>query len=153
MRADIIGASAELCFRVTPDMVAILDEHVVHPVYSTIWLAYHAEVAARRAIEPFLEEEENAVGAELWLRHEAMAPVGAEVRLRAEVTECVGNRIWCTIEAFVGSRRIAYGRQLQVALPHERIRQRVQAAYAELGLPAPAHHPNVRISSAEPSCA
>ncbi|MCS7177197.1 MAG: hypothetical protein NZ960_06225 [Candidatus Kapabacteria bacterium] len=152
MRAEVLGSVAELVVRVSPEMVAILDGCVVHPVYSTFWLAYHAEVAARRAIEPFFEPGENAVGAELHLRHEAMAPVGADVRIRAEVTELQGNRVWCTVEAFVGTRRIATGRQLQVVLPHEVIQQRVQQAYVEAQLLAPEHHPNVRISTPEATC-
>ncbi|GBD06765.1 hypothetical protein HRbin21_00570 [bacterium HR21] len=145
MRPEVVGASAEVSFPVRPEMAAILDGQLVHPVCSTFWLAYYAEVAARRAIEPFLDGGENAVGAELWIAHNRMAPVGAELRLRARVTEVDGNRIWCTFEVFLGTHCVAHGRQLQVVLPHEVFRQRVQAAYAQLQLPPPAEHPNVRI--------
>lgn len=146
MRGELVGATAELSFVVRPEMAAILDGRLVHPVCSTFWLVYYAEVAARRAIEPFLEEGENAVGAELWILHDRMAPIGAELRLRAWVTEHMGNRVWCEFEVMVEAHRIAHGRQLQVVLPHAVLRQRVQAAYAERQLPPPAEHPNVRIS-------
>jgi predicted thioesterase len=152
MKPGVLGSTAEVTVYVTPAMAAILEEHLVHPVYSTFWLAYHAEVAARRAIEPFFEEGENAVGAELWLRHEAMAPIGAQVVVRAEVTEHEGNRIWCRIEARLGERCIATGRQLQIVLPHEKLQQRVHHAYAQAGLPPPSPHPNVRISGVGSQC-
>ncbi len=150
MRSEVVGSVAELTVRVTPEMVAMLDGWLVHPVCSTFWLAYYAEVAARRAIEPFLEDGENAVGAELSLRHEGMAPVGSSLRVRAVVTESKGNRVECAVEIFLGKRRIAVGRQLQVALPHEVIRRRVRDAYTEQGLPPPREHPNVRITGSEP---
>ncbi len=152
MRAEVVGAVAEIVFRVDSGMAAVLDGCLVHPLCSTFWLAYYAEVAARRAIEPFLEPEENAVGAELWLRHEGMAPIGVELRLRAQVSQREENRVWCSIEVFSGQQRIATGRQLQVVLPHAVLRQRVEAAYAAHQLQPPSEHPNVRIVEARMSC-
>lgn len=153
MRPDVVGAVAEVLFRIEPEMAAVLDGRMIHPLCSTFWLAYSAEVAARRAIEPFLEPEENAIGAELWLRHEAMAPIGAELRVQARVSQQEGNRLWCTIDVFAGAQRIATGRQLQVVLPHALIRQRAEAAYAAHRLQPPAQYPNVRILGAGTPCA
>ncbi len=142
----MLGHSAEVHVRVTPEMVATLDGVVVHPVCSTFWIAYYAEVAARRAIEPFFEEGENAIGAALHLEHIAMAPVGSELLVRAVVERMEGNRVWCRWEAFAAGQRIAQGEQLQVILPHERIQALLRQAYERADLEPPPPHPNVRIT-------
>ena len=104
---------------VTDEMVAKLDDRILHPVYSTFWLSYHAEVAARRAIEPFFEVEENACGTGLYIQHLQMAAVGAQVTIRATVSEVRGNRITCSIEATITGtdRCLARGTQQQAVLP------------------------------------
>ncbi len=103
---------------VTPEMTAILDERVIHPVYSTFWLAYHAELAARRAIEPYFDESENAVGSSISLTHKAMAGIGADIRVTARVTEVTGRHVLCTIEAWATKTNtlLAEGIQGQVVL-------------------------------------
>lgn len=148
MRAEVLGHTAEVRVRVTLEMVAALDGVVVHPVCSTFWIAYYAEVAARRAIEPFFEEGENAIGAALHLEHIAMAPVGSELLVRAVVERMEGNRVWCRWEAFAAGQRIAQGEQLQVILPHERIQALLRQAYERADLEPPPPHPNVRITRA-----
>jgi fluoroacetyl-CoA thioesterase len=148
MRAEVLGHTAEVRVRVTPEMVAALDGVVVHPVCSTFWIAYYAEVAARRAIEPFFEEGENAIGAALHLEHIAMAPVGSELLVHAVVERMEGNRVWCRWEAFAAGQRIAQGEQLQVILPHERIQALLRQAYERADLEPPPPHPNVRITRA-----
>ncbi len=116
-------------------MVAILDGKLIHPVYSTYWLAYHSEVAARRAIEPFFESGENAVGGELYLKHLAMAAIGEQVTIVATVTEVRLPVIKCRIEAFARSRKIAEGFQTQIVLPQERIDQLIAAAQRSVASP------------------
>ncbi len=148
MRAEVLGHTAEVRVRVTPEMVAALDGVVVHPVCSTFWIAYYAEVAARRAIEPFFEEGENAIGAALHLEHIAMAPVGSELLVRAVVERMEGNRVWCRWEAFAAGQHIAQGEQLQVILPHDRIQALLRQAYERADLEPPPPHPNVRITRA-----
>jgi predicted thioesterase len=140
------AARAECRVRVTPEMTASLNGAEIHPVYSTFWLAYHAECAARLVIEPFFEAGDNAIGAELSLRHEAMAPVGAVVRVGARVTdvqermdEMIGreivHRVVCAVEAFCeaasGEYRIASGSQTQIILPQHRIDTLLHQAQAK----------------------
>jgi len=118
---------------VGPEMTATLDERPIHPVYSTFWLAYHAEVAARRAIEPFFEPGENAVGVSVHIDHEAMAAVGSSVRITATVNEVKGRYIGCTIEAVVlpSGTRIATGTQGQVVLADAVLKEKVRQAIRE----------------------
>ena len=113
---------------VTDEMTARLDGRLIHPVYSTFWLAYHAEVAARRAIEPFFDENENAVGGDIALRHEAMCAVGETIRVEAKVIEVTSRKVVCSIEAFASTGRIASGLQTQVLLNQELIDKLVREA-------------------------
>lgn len=129
MKSDVQHAVAEVEIEVTEAMTAALDGREIHRVYSTFWLAYHAEVAARRAIEPHFEHGENAVGGELHIRHEAMAAIGDCVRVCATVTEFQGRKIVCSIQAFSQRRRIASGHQVQIVLPQTDIDRLVDDAY------------------------
>ncbi len=128
MKAAVAHSSAEVTCIVSPEMCAILDERLIHPVYSTFWLCYHAEVAARRAIEAFFDEGENAVGASVSLRHEAMCAVGDHVTVRARVSEVKGAKIVCEIEAHSASRRIATGTQTQIVMTQATIDERIAEA-------------------------
>lgn len=116
---------------VTDAMTAHLDEHVHHRVYGTYWACYHAELAARRALEPFFDDGDNAVGSALALTHHAMAPVGATITVTATVTSMTGRRVVCSIEILHDSRVIATGTQEQVLLPTDVIEQRIRALYAD----------------------
>ena len=115
-------------------MTATLDGREIHKVYSTFWLAYHAEVAARRAIEPYFDAGENAVGGEVCIRHEAMAAVGDRVRVRAVVAEVKERKIICSIEAFSQRRKIASGHQVQIVLAQSDIDRLVNDAYGRKNL-------------------
>lgn len=103
---------------VSSEMTATLDDRLIHPVYSTFWLVYHAEVAARRAIEPFFESEENAVGTSVSVEHRAMAGVGASVRITARVIDVKGRHVLCSIEALAVKTNtlLAEGTQGQVIM-------------------------------------
>lgn len=131
MKPGIESAVAQLNIVVSDEMVARLDDRILHPVYSTFWLGYHAEVAARRAIEPYFEVGENACGTGLALTHRAMAAVGAKVCIEARVTSITGNRILCSIEARIAGTDIclATGTQQQAVLPTERLARLAEAAH------------------------
>ncbi|MFM8568263.1 MAG: thioesterase family protein, partial [Candidatus Kapaibacterium sp.] len=131
MRAEVIRSTGIIECVVTPEMCATLDGVAIHPVYSTFWLSYHAEVAARRAIEEFFDEGEDAVGGELCIRHAGMCAVGDRVRVVARVRDVRERRITCDIEAFSSTRRIATGHQVQIVLPRTRIDALVREAYMQ----------------------
>ncbi len=140
MKPEVAHSRATVTVRVTEEMTAVLDGRLIHPVYSTYWLAYHSEVAARRAIESFFDPGENAVGGELYLKHLAMAAVGDQVTITATVTEVRLPVIKCRIEAVSRSRKIAEGFQTQIVLPQDRIDQLLReaqhlAAHPPAGVP------------------
>lgn len=118
-------------------MAATLDGRSIHPLYSTFWLAYHAEVAARKAIEPYFDDGENAIGGAITLEHFAMCPIGAQVHITATVAERKGNRIICSITARTPHREIARGTQTQIVLPATVISEKIRQAYDDHHLPLP----------------
>ncbi|MBK9248870.1 MAG: thioesterase [Ignavibacteria bacterium] len=130
MKPEVASARYEFETPVTPEMVATLNGQLLHPVYSTFWMAYHAEVAARLAIEPYFEEGENAVGGVVEVRHEAMAAVGDTVRISAKVVEVKGRKIVCEIEVHSRSRKIGSGRQVQIMIQDTDIKRLVEEAQA-----------------------
>jgi fluoroacetyl-CoA thioesterase len=133
MRSEVRSSQAEVCCTVSDAMTAQLDGKKIHPVYSTFWLALHAETAARRAIEPFFEDDENAVGGELHVRHLEMTAVGTEIRIVATVQTVTQRKIVCSIEGYAitpsGEVHIATGSQTQIVLPQAQIDHRIQQAY------------------------
>jgi fluoroacetyl-CoA thioesterase len=72
----------------------------LHPVYSTYWLAKHAELVARKIILPFLEAGEAGIGYHLELTHMASALPGMEVKLRARHLRTEGNRVHAEVTAW-----------------------------------------------------
>lgn len=132
MKPEVRTSVAETNVVVTPDMTAVLGDKEIHKVYSTFWLAYHAEVTARMAIEPFFDEGENAIGGALTIKHIAMTPVGADVLITAKVTEVINNKIVCDIKALWGSKLIAVGSQTQIVSTNEQLNSLVEQAYREL---------------------
>lgn len=137
MKPEVKSSSITLDVVVTPEMAASLDGNIIHPLYATYWLAYHAEVAARKAIEPFFDPGENAIGAAISLEHRAMCPLGARVLIHARVDQVDDNRIVCAITAFVGATLIACGTQTQIVLPDTVIDDRIKQLYTQSRLPLP----------------
>jgi predicted thioesterase len=128
MKPAVQNSTYEMEIFVTEEMTAKLDGREIHAVYSTFWLCYHAEVAARKAIEPYFETGENALGAEVCMRHEAMAAVGDTVFLTAAVNEVKGKKIVCTITARTAKKQIASGHQTQIVLPDDVLKNMVLEA-------------------------
>ncbi|MBI4055222.1 MAG: thioesterase family protein [Elusimicrobia bacterium] len=124
-----VGKKHELDFKVTSEMrPARRDGSVVHPVYSTWSMVHHFEIVCRELLEPYLEEQEEAVGHELEVRHLAPAPLGASVRVQAVLEEIRHNRVLTAVEVFCGKRRIGEGRLVQVVLPKEKLQKRFREA-------------------------
>lgn len=132
MKPEVATARYEFDTLVTEEMAATLNGRLLHPVYSTFWMAYHAEVAARLAIEPYFEEGENAVGGIVEVKHEAMAAIGDTIKICARVTEIKGRKIVCDIEVFSKSRRIGTGKQVQITMANEEIEKLVAEAQARV---------------------
>lgn len=94
----------------------------LHPVYATYWLTKHAELASRKIILPFLEEDEEGIGHEVSLTHLAPALPGMRVGVTARFRGREGNRVYAEVRAVneLGDV-IGEGRTTQVILPRARL--------------------------------
>ena len=129
MKNGIINASHTFEILVTEEMLATLDGLVIHPVYSTFWLCYHVELCARKTIEPFFEDDENACGGGIEIIHKAMAPLGATVTVSTRVSKLSEKTIICDFVAYHGEKMIANGNQTQHYFPQSKIDSLISNAY------------------------
>ena len=97
-----------------------LEGRVRHPLYATWAMVYHMEVAARKLLAPYLERDEEAVGAGVVLEHLAAAPVGAFVRVVCTLSRIKKNKLYCHLDVFWKNRKIGRGSHLQVVMPRKR---------------------------------
>lgn len=117
-----IGAKGEVAVKVTEQMCPAFDGVVVHRVYSTWSLAHHMELAARKVLAPYLEEDEEGLGTHLSVEHLSLTLVGKTVRVVAEASAVGSDRVVCDVRAYEGDRLIARGSQTQRVLLKESIR-------------------------------
>lgn len=115
--------------RVTSEMTARFFGGSIHPLYATFALIEHAEYASRQAILPFLDRDDDAVGAAVELEHTMPTPIGWIVRITARVIEVDGRSITCEIVASNRDGVIAHGRQRQRVVSKERLRSRIAELY------------------------
>jgi fluoroacetyl-CoA thioesterase len=110
------AASAALRVTVREADVPGFGNGEVHRVYGTAAMVRDMEHAARLVLEPLLEPGEEGVGAEVWCRHLAPVPIGAEVQVRATATEQTRRRLVCHVEARHDGRLVGEGTVTQVII-------------------------------------
>ncbi|WP_043930767.1 thioesterase family protein [Bacillus sp. EB01] len=116
-----IGQTEILKVTVTPEMFAEFGGQVVHPAYSTAWMVYHMEWASRLIILPYLEDDEEGMGAAVSVKHISPAKEHEEIIATATLTSIVGNAIWTDIHAKSDTRLIGTGTVKQIILPKVKI--------------------------------
>ena len=100
MRSIPVGAKGSFEAVVRPeDLASTFKDASLPPVLSTPVMIKFMENAALRAIRPYLEGDETAVGTAVNVRHLASTPVGRKVRAEAEVTAVDGTRISFSVRA------------------------------------------------------
>ncbi|MEG9297574.1 thioesterase [Mangrovibacillus sp. Mu-81] len=122
------GHNATIMTEVTPAMHAQFEGDVVHPVYSTVSMVYHMEWASRKIILPYLEEDEEGMGAKVTVEHMAPAGTGSKLEIKASVSKYERNIILTEVivRDFKNDRIIGRGEVKQVILPKERIKRRIE---------------------------
>lgn len=100
MRSIPIGAkgSFEAVVR-REDLASTFKDASLPPVLSTPVMIKFMENAALRAVVPYLDAGETAVGTEVSVRHLAVTPLGRKVVAEAEVTAVDGTRITFSVRA------------------------------------------------------
>lgn len=115
------GSKQEIIVEVTPAMFAQFEGEVVHPVYSTAMMVYHMEWASRQIILPFLEKDEEGMGAEVSVKHLSPAPEGSKLVIEAVVTSLKKSIIITNVQVRSGEKIIGTGEVTQVVLPKSKI--------------------------------
>ena len=122
MRPGLLpGLRFELTVTVTPEMCPHFDGRLHHPVCATLTLVNYMEVAGRRLLEPYLDDNEEGVGAHISIDHRSPAPIGAEICVSAEVESLSHNRLVTRMSAWCGQRLLAAGKFVQVVLEKQRL--------------------------------
>ncbi|GAB6934111.1 MAG: thioesterase [Bacillota bacterium] len=122
-----VGHRETITVTVTEDMCAGFGGKRIHPVLSTVSMVYYLEWAGRKVIEPFLEDEEEGIGAAISVEHRAPAPVGKTVTFTAEAIEVTPKRVVCRVWAMHDKAVVGEGVFTQVILPKARIQERIHA--------------------------
>lgn len=120
------GIVREIEITVTEDMCPAFDGQIVHRCYSTWALVHHMELAARKVLVDFLQEDEEGIGAHVSCDHLASCSVGKTVKVRAELVEVSSKKAICEVTAWDGDRLLARGKQVQAVLNKEHIKRMIE---------------------------
>ncbi|WP_339254837.1 thioesterase family protein [Sporosarcina sp. FSL W8-0480] len=123
-----VGREETIEITVTEDMFASFEGQVVHPVYSTVAMTYHMEWVSRKIILPFLEDDEEGMGASVKLKHLAASPIGTTVTLTATLIEYRDNKVVTEVTATNHLGLIGKGEVVQIILPKEKIMKKLKEA-------------------------
>ena len=123
-----VGNRTTIGFTVDEQMRPAFNDQIIHPVCSTWDMAHQFEIAARKTLEPHLEEGEQGIGSRIVIDHLKPAPVGKDVVVEAVVTKVDTTEVVCSIEAKIGKIVVATGEQIQRIFPTETINERIENA-------------------------
>ena len=94
-----VGDVADLDVEVTYELTAEALGNVGVTVLATPVLVQYLELVAIRALEPYMDDSEFSVGAQIDVRHTAATPVGGHVHLEAKVTGIEGRKVTFVVTA------------------------------------------------------
>jgi fluoroacetyl-CoA thioesterase len=101
-------------------------------VLATPWMIAFMERVSHRLLTCCLPEGYSSVGTHLDVRHMAATPVGATIRVRAEVSSVDGNRVYFSVEAWDSLEKIGEGKHERVVIDEARFLRRVEKKLASL---------------------
>jgi len=126
------GMTREDSFPITPENSAIHLGSGSSRVLATPWMIAFMERVSHRLLTCCLPEGYSSVGTHLDVRHLAPTPVGATIRVKAEVLSVDGNRIYFNIEAWDNLEKIGEGTHERVVIDEARFLRRVEKKIANL---------------------
>lgn len=89
-------------------------------VYSTPSMIALMEKAASATLQPYLDEGESSVGAEIHVHHIKATPLGMLVSCDCEIVDVVGRKITFNVRAHDESGEIGYGTHVRYIIDVER---------------------------------
>jgi predicted thioesterase len=120
------GAWASLREVVTREKTVAHFHQGMPEVYGTPMMIYLMELAATKALEPYLPAGWISVGAAVNVRHLAATPVGFTVTARAEVTSWDGKLATFAVEAHDGVEKIGEGTHARAPVELQRFEKGFQ---------------------------
>ena len=144
----ILGTTGVLHATVSAEQAIHLGAEQRHGavVFSTPAMIDLMEHAAREALRPFLDANEESVGATVNVEHLAATPIGANVRAEAKVTAIDGKLIDFELAAFDEADQIGRGTHRRAIIQTDRFAGRLADKTAKLsaGVVLPMHiEPNI----------
>lgn len=121
------GLSREETFTVEEGQAALHVGSGGSRVLATPWMIAFMERVAYRLLAEHLGEGESSVGVLVDVRHLAPTPVGASVRVKAEVEQLKNSQVTFTVAAWDQAEKIGEGRHRRVVIDEERFLRRVEA--------------------------
>lgn len=115
-----VGITVDLPATVKPSMKPHLEGLVDIPLYSTWSMVYHMETASRMLLAPYLEPDEEAVGAGVLIKHLRPARVGAPLHVVCTLVRVRGSRVYTRLAVHSKNRKIGEGSVLQVVMSRSR---------------------------------
>jgi predicted thioesterase len=126
------GMTREDSFPITAENSAIHLGSGSSRVLATPWMIAFMERVSHRLLTCCLPDGSSSVGTHLDVRHLAPTPVGATIRVRAEVLSLEGNRVYFMIEAWDNLEKIGEGKHERVVIDEARFLLRVAKKLASL---------------------
>lgn len=120
------GAANEDHFTVTDQITAYQVGSGSVRVLATPWMIAYMERTAHRLLTSSLPTEYTSVGSQVNVRHLAPTPLGAEVRVLAEVISLEGYRVLFSVRAWDGVEMIGEGQHERVIIDKARFLSRVE---------------------------
>lgn len=121
-----LGQEAVITATVTPDMFAQFEGEVVHPAYSTVSMVYHMEWASRQIILPYLDDDEEGVGAAVKVKHIAPTGVGSRIKAVAKVSRLEQDVVITQVDVYNDKELIGTGEVKQVILKKTEIQRKLK---------------------------
>jgi predicted thioesterase len=122
-----IGDYFEIEVKTDERMRAEFEGVLIHNLYSTWSLVYHAELCARRLLEKYLEDDEQGIGYSICIKHLAPTKIGKKVKIKAILRGVENNKFICDIEGYnEDGKKIAEGYQIQVFMKKEELLRKLE---------------------------
>jgi fluoroacetyl-CoA thioesterase len=96
-------------------------------VLATPWMIAFMERVSYRLLAEHLGEGESSVGVLVNIRHLAPTPVGASVRVKAEVERLENSQVTFTVDAWDQAEKIGAGSHQRAVIDEDRFLRRVAA--------------------------
>jgi predicted thioesterase len=122
-----VGLAREQSFVVQDEHSAIHIGSGSLRVLATPWMIAFMEQTARDLMADHLPAGASSVGVLVHVSHLAPTPVGAEVKVRAEVATVEGSKVTFNVQAWDAVEMVGRGQHERVAIDEGRFLKRVNA--------------------------